>query len=148
MKKIISLLLLTCTLALCLTSCSSLPKALKGDTLESTSDFLETNPDDAEIKKIIDEVSVLADVAFKSSSVGYSESDKTIYIIYYSGFSKYGAPGVNYSDVIPSVEGIAYEISNKVNFGKYNFGIVTVGSGSNILFIIKDGKLVKDNTEW
>ena len=41
---------------------SSLPKALNGDTLESTSDFLETNPDDAEIKRIIDEVIILRQI--------------------------------------------------------------------------------------
>lgn len=148
MKRIISLLLLTCALTLCLASCSSLPEALKGDTLESTSGFLNTNPDDSEIKRIVDEVSVLADAAFKSSTVGYSESDKTIYVVYYSGFSKYGAPGVDYSDVIPSVEGIYNEISSKVSFGDYSFGIVTVGSSSSILFIIKDRKVVKDNTDW
>ena len=153
MKKIISILLLVCSLAICLTSCSSLPKELKKETMPQPDTFMTKTADDSSVENIIKEVSALASVAFDDFYVGYSKSDKTIYIVYYSGLSKYGAPGVNYSNVIPSVEGIAYEISSKVNFGDYDFGIVTVNGSKysselDILFIIKKGEVVKNYTSW
>lgn len=153
MKKIISILLLVCCLAICLTSCSSLPEELKNETMPQPDTFMTKTDADSSVENIIKEVSALAAIAFDDFYVGYSKSDKTIYIVYYSDLSKYGAPGVDLSDVIPSVEGIAYEINSRVYFGDYDLGIVTVdgskySSELDILFIIKNNEVVKNYTHW
>ena len=153
MKKLISAVLLVCMFALVLTSCSSLPKEMSGETMAQPSTFMKKTTGDADIDNIIKKVTVAAAFALDDLYVGYSESDKTIYLVNYTSLSKYGHAGIDYSDIIPAVEGIAEEISKNVDFKGYHFGIITVdgheyNSELDILFIVKDGKVVKNYTSW
>ena len=139
-----------------LAACSSLPKVLKEEEISQPDTFLISETNDEELDGIMALVRASFVIALGDDDdvyVGYSEEDKTVYAVYYSSFSKYGVPGVDYDGVVSSVKGISSTIIENVDFGDYKLGIIVVdgskySSSLDVLFIIKNGKEVVNHTSW